>query len=379
MSKPNRALASIIFLALLSLGTFAFTGRADVTKASYTPVNTIVGVDAITTGNTATTLGAIDRCVSVSTGSTFYVDLFVKDVANLNSWQGTLRTNGSLLEVSSINVGYFLAATPGSLLFNGSDAVPNSSGSFSAGALDEEYFTESGSGVLARVGLRSLAAGTSKLYFSLWWPFGLSGVLLENPSFDPIGDIDGDTYFDGLVFNAIVVAGGPCTLDADLDGFSNIDESIDGSDLLVATSTPETCDGADNDLDPHVDEGYDRAPVNGVADCVDPASNSDGVAPANPTDTDDDNDGYTDVQETYMGTDSLAFCPLNIYHNAWPLDANNDGNISVVGDVLKFSGLIGVHCGDDNYRKRLDFNNDCLISVVGDVFRFSGRIGDTCS
>jgi hypothetical protein len=379
MSKPNRAFASVIFLALLCVGLLAFAGRADVTKASYTSVNTIVGVDAITTGNTATTLGNIDRCVSVNPNDTFYVDLFVKNVTNLNNWQGTLRTDGSLLEVSNIDVGYFLATTPGSVLFNGSDPVPNTTGSFQAGAFDEEYLAESGSGVLARVQMKALAAGTSKLYFSLWWPFGLSGVQLEDSDFNPIGDVDGDTYFDGLVFNSIVVVGGPCPKDADGDGFNNIDESIDGSDLLAADSTPEVCNGVDDDLDPQSDEGYDRAPVNGIADCVDPAADSDGDTTPNPSDPDDDNDGFTDVQEAYMGTDSLADCPLTIYHNAWPLDVNNDTSITVVGDVLKYSGLIGVACGNDSYRRRLDFNNDCLLSVVGDVIRFSGHIGDTCS
>jgi hypothetical protein len=370
-----------IVIVLLSAVFLAFTARSDTTEGTYTPVGTIVGVDAITTGNTATSLGTIDRCVSVPVdpNNQFYVDLFVKDVANLNTWQGTLRFDGSHLQVASINVGYFLQTSPGSVLYNGSDSVPNSTGSFQAGATDQEYYPESGSGVLARVGLKALSAGTSKLYFSLWWPFGISGVTLQEADSDYIGDLNSDTYFDGLVFNATVVIGGPCTKDADLDGFSNIDESIDGSDLLVAGSTPEMCDGVDNDLDGLTDEGYDRAPVNGIPDCVDPASNTDGDGFANPSDTDDDNDGYTDAKEAYMATDSLAKCSLNIYHSAWPLDLNNDGSISVVGDVLKFSGLVGMTCGDDAYRKRLDFNNDCLLSVVGDVIRFSGHIGDTCS
>ena len=370
-----------ILLALLTAVLLAFTARSDVTEATYTPVNTIVGVDAITTGNTATSLGSIDRCVSVNPNATFNIDLFVKDVTNLNTWQGTLRTDGSLLQVTSINVGYFLQTAPGSVVYNGSDAVPNSTGSFQAGATDEEYLPESGSGVLARVGLKALAAGTSKLYFALWWPFGISGVLLEDQINPPnsIGDLDGDRYFDGLVFNAIVVVGGPCPADADLDGFSNVEESVDGSDLLVAGSTPEMCDGADDDLDPNTDEGYDRAPVNGTPDCVDPASNSDGDGSPNPSDTDDDNDGYTDAREAYLATDSLAGCPLSIYHSAWPRDINNDAVITVPGDVLKYAGLIGATSGEDRFRKRLDLNGDGTITVPGDVLQFAGRIGDTCS
>ena len=374
MSKPT------VLVALLAAVLLAFTARGDVTEATYTPVATIVGVDAITTGNTATSLSSIDRCVSVNPSATFSIDLFVQGVTNLNKWEGTLRFDGSLLEVTSSNVGYFLQTSPGSVVFNGSDPVPNTTGSFLAGAVDEEYFPESGSGVLGRLNIRALSAGTSKLYFSLWWPFGVSGVILEDQNSSPIGDIDGDTYFDGLVFNAIVVVGGPCPADADLDGFSNIDESIDGSDLLVAGSTPEMCDGANDDLDPDTDEGYDRAPVNGTPDCVDSASNSDGDGQANPSDTDDDNDGFTDAREAYLATDSLADCPLTLtYHSAWPLDMNNDRVITVAGDVAKFQGTIGTGSGDDKFRKRLDLNGDGLITVAGDVARFSGHIGDSCS
>jgi hypothetical protein len=371
MSKPT------IVLALLSAVLLAFTARSDVAEGTYTPVGTIVGVDAITTGNTATSLGTIDRCVSVSPNATFYIDLFVKDVTNLNYWSGTLRFDGSRLQVTSINVDYFLKTTPGSVVYNGSDNVPSSSGAFVAGATDQEYLPESGSGVLARVGLKALAAGTSRMYFT--WPVSASGVYLEDHTANPIGDINGDAMFDGLVFNAIAVIGGPCPLDADLDGFNDVEESIDVSDLLVAGSSPEMCDGVDNDLDSLIDEGYDRAPVNGVPDCVDPASNTDGDGSFNPTDTDDDNDGYTDARETYLATDTLADCPMSVYHSAWPRDINNDGVVTVPGDVLKYSGIIGATIGQEQFRKRLDLNGDHAITVPGDVIQFAGHIGQTCS
>jgi len=300
----------------------------------------------------------------------------LQGVTNLNKWEGTLRFDGSVLEVRSINVGYFLKTTPGSFVFNGSDPVPNSTGSFQAGATDEEYYPESGSGVLARVGLKALSQpedptkNPTKLYFSLWWPWGISGVMLEDPANppNPIGDLDGDTYFDGLVFNAIVVVGDdPCPADADLDGFNNVEESIDGSDLLNADSTPEMCDGVDNDLDGLTDEWYDRD-ENGTPDCVDL------------TGPDDDNDGYTDVREAYLATDSLADCPLTlVYHAAWPRDISNDRYITIPGDVLKYAGTIGAASGEDRFRRRLDLNGDDYITVPGDVSQFAGHLNETCS
>jgi hypothetical protein len=261
---------------------------------------------------------------------------------------------------------------------------PGDEGVCQVSNVDTNYAGHSGSGVLGRLQLTALAAGTSKLYFTLWEPpFGVSGVTLRDHADAIIGDLDSDTFFDGLVFNAMVVVGGPCLPDADLDGFTNVEESVDGSDLLNALSTPEMCDGVgngiDNDLDGLANEWYDRAPVNGIPDCTDADSDSDGEHPHNPTDTDDDNDGYTDAQEAYLGTDSLADCRVNSYHSAWPLDINNDKYVTMA-DVNNFSGLIGSKYGDvdGQFRKRLDLNADTYITMA-DVNKYSGRIGQQCS
>jgi len=381
MAKPAwTCFLSAIVLTFICAGIYAFIERADVAKATLSEVAAIVGVDTNTTGNTATTVGTIDRCVSVNPGNTFYIDLVVKDVTDLNSWDGTLSFNETKIRVNSLVVdGYFLGSA-GYPLMNCYPG-PGDDGTCQVSNVDTNYAGHTGSGVLGRLQLTALAAGTSKLYFTLSWPFGVSGVTLRDHTDAIIGDLDSDTFFDGLVFNAMVVVGGPCLPDADLDGFTNVEESVDGSDLLNAASTPEMCDNVDNDLDGLTDEWYDRAPVNGIPDCTDADSDSDGVHPHNPTDTDDDNDGYTDAQEAYLATDSLADCRVNSYHSAWPLDINNDGRITVSGDVLAFSGLIGSAAGDvdGQFRKRLDFSGDGRITVSGDVLKYSGRIGQMCS
>jgi len=382
MAKPAWAgFLSAIVLTFICAGIYAFSERADVAKATLSEVNTIVGVDTNTTGNTATTVGTIDRCVSVNPNSTFYIDLFVKDVTDLNYWEGALKFDGSIVRVTSLDVQYFLATTPGSDVSPYSDPIPNSSGSWLASAFDYgkdpetgARFPESGSGVLARVGLLALNAGTSRLYFT--WTSSISGVILRNDHDAVIGDRDEDTYFDGLVFNAMVVVGAPCPTDADNDGFTNVEESVDGSDLLNATSTPEMCDGEDNDQDGLTDEWYDRDPVNDIPDCQELLS-----------DTDDDDDGFSDVLEAYLATDSLANCPGHPYHyapqypyhSAWPLDLDNSGDITVTGDVFNFVGSIGTQYGDPNFRRRLDFDGSHDISVTGDVFLYVGRVGQTCS
>jgi len=78
--------------------------------------------------------------------------------------------------------------------------------------------------------------------------------------------------------------------DDDNDGVSDLDEIAAGSDPLNAASTPEVCDGLDNDLDLLVDEGFPDTDGDGIADCVD---------------TDDDNDGFSDADEIAAGSDPL--------------------------------------------------------------------------
>jgi hypothetical protein len=369
---------SAIVLTFICAGIYAFIERADVAKATLSEVAAIVGVDTNTTGNTATTVGTIDRCVSVNPGNTFNIDLFVKDVTDLNSWDGTLSFNETKIRVDSLAVGGFFLGNDGYPILNCYPG-PGDDGVCQVSNVDTTYAGHTGSGVLGRLQLTALSAGTSKLYFTLSWPFGVSGVTLRDHTDAIIGDLDSDTFFDGLVFNAMVVVGAPCPTDADLDGFTNVEESVDGSDLLNASSTPEMCDGVDNDKDGLTDEWYDRDPANDVPDCTDAASDSDGDLTHNPTDTDDDNDGYTDAQEAYLGTDSLARCAVNSYHSAWPLDINNDKYVTMA-DVNNFSGLIGSKYGDvdGQFRKRLDLNADAYITMA-DVNKYSGRIGQKCS
>jgi len=59
-----------------------------------------------------------------------------------------------------------------------------------------------------------------------------------------------------------------------------VKETAAGSDPLNAASTPEVCDGVDNNLDGSTDEGFLNTDLDGNADCVD---------------TDDDGDGITDA------------------------------------------------------------------------------------
>ena len=106
-----------------------------------------------------------------------------------------------------------------------------------------------------------------------------------------------DTDSDGIGNNA--------DPDDDNDGHSDSNETAAGSDSLNAQSTPEVCDGVDNDLNDGVDEGFANTDGDSMADCVDP---------------DDDNDGVLDAADLCAGTPAgtqvnAAGCP----------DADGDG------------------------------------------------------
>ena len=84
--------------------------------------------------------------------------------------------------------------------------------------------------------------------------------------------------------------GDACDDDDDNDGITDTDEATCGSNSLNAASTCEVCDGADNDLDGSIDEGFTNTDGDSQADCID---------------ADDDNDGTLDADEVTCGSNPL--------------------------------------------------------------------------
>ncbi|MDP2949738.1 MAG: cohesin domain-containing protein [Chloroflexota bacterium] len=166
-------------------------------------VSTAVGIDANPSGNSATSLGDIDDCVSVASGTTLEVDIFVADVSDLAGWQATLNYDPSVLVLTDAKVDLFLAADPGSRITDLSEPLPDEDGLYSFAVVDLiQPQGESGSGVLARAFLEAKEAGASTLT--------LDGIILGTSAAEPIGDIDGDQLFDGAVHNAQVAVDQSC-------------------------------------------------------------------------------------------------------------------------------------------------------------------------
>jgi hypothetical protein len=241
---------------------------------------------ALAPPNTATSLGSRQACVSTTSGTSEEIDLFITDVTDLLGWAGTIQYDPNLVSITAVNVRMFQNANGGSNVFNASDPVPNTDGTFYASAIDlaAPPWQDSGSGVLARITVRGRAPGVASLSFA--------SPSLTNSNGQPIHDYTGDGKFDGTVYGAQVTIDQPdtdadgladvCDGDDDDDGFSDEQEAAAGSDPLNASSTPEVCDGADNDADTQVDEGFADTDYDGTKDC---------------TDSDDDNDGMPDSYE----------------------------------------------------------------------------------
>jgi hypothetical protein len=200
-------------------------------------------------------------------------------------------------------------------------------------------------------------------------------------------DIDADGACD---------AGDVCTNDAANDA-DNDGVCVGSGYLPPKTGDNDNCPSVANegqlnsDTDSHGD-ACDNCPLvdneeqtNTDADLESAGASVVGDSLGDVCDDDDDNDGFGDDVEIYLDTVGVDNCPGNPPGpggDALPLDVNMDKYVTVVGDVLAYSGRIGATGGpppSSNWWGRLDLNMDNFLTVVGDVLKFSGKIGQSCT
>ena len=203
-------------LAGVVLAVIACTEGALGGSESAAQVSVAIGIDADPTGNTATSLGAIDSCFSVSIGETFQVDLFANDVVDLLAWEAYFTYDMSIVNIVSGDVMMFQAANSGSNVFDVSEGLPDIDGWYGMAAVDvaEPPAPDSGSGVLARLTLKAVGAGVSPASLS---PIDVNGdgtmdlgPSLKDLEGKPISDLDGDGFFDGPISNAQIAVDTAC-------------------------------------------------------------------------------------------------------------------------------------------------------------------------
>lgn len=125
-----------------------------------------------------------------------------------------------------------------------------------------------------------------------------------------------------------------------------------------------TGDGNINQADLDKITAYFDSAVTTFPVCED--ADNDGLP--NYQDQDDDNDGFSDTAERYIGTNPALKCGLN----AWPPDINNDGTVSIL-DVLLYKPKL-----NGPYNKRYDLNTDGQVSII-DILLYKPLLGKTCS
>jgi hypothetical protein len=101
----------------------------------------------------------------------------------------------------------------------------------------------------------------------------------------------------------------------------------------------------------------------------------DGDGQVNQADTDDDNDAFSDVVETYVGTNPSQRCGTD----AWPADINNDG-FSDISDVSALTGDFGdaVPSQAPTRHNIAPDPPDGFVDIT-DISRMTGLFGQACA
>jgi hypothetical protein len=316
-------------LLTTALGGWILAGGDEATQASP---GVTIGVDADPTGNTATSLGAIQASRTVACGETFEIDLFIQDVTALWTWSVLLEYDPSVLRITGQDVQMFQAANAGSDVRDRSVGDRGLAGGWGGGDYDvaaadvaEPPAPDSGSGVLARLTVAAVGAGISPLNVQIptLWGYPLTSISV------------------GSTFHAEVTVVGPCQ-DDDEDG---IDDSVDNCPEVPNFEQVNTdagdqdgdgrkgeddIDGMDNDGDTLVDEDPPGDPEGDACDDDDdtiPDSNDNCPLLPNADQSDSEGDGLGDACDEDDDNDTIPDgadnCPLDF--NPDQTDSDGDG------------------------------------------------------
>ncbi len=196
--------AALPFLALPADGGPALTTHSSSTIG-------LLAIDAAAQGNTATSVGSIDGCARVETGSEISVDYVVDSIPQdrpMIAFEAQIRYDSRLLEVLDVDRDLLLAAAGVYSPFAGlSDDLPDSDGDLRVSVLDTASSTEpeanveTGAGTLARITFRAKAAGISAVAIA---------VQQEPLIYPLIQDTQNEMIFVDRLGSAVLAIGQDC-------------------------------------------------------------------------------------------------------------------------------------------------------------------------
>ncbi len=223
------------------LAVILVLGAAGAARAQANAI--MIGIDAVPEGNEATSLGAIQDCVSIAPGGTAEIDVYVRGVPGgdgegLSAFGFNLGFDPAVIHATAVDSELMLAAggQSGFLTFmdgdgNGgkpNDPLPATTGNLRMDVADLSATGEAGDGVLSRITLSAVAAGSS--------PITLSNVTLYEPAHLDAATPTVVTYEDvGIADGATVVVGGTCEGQSDP---ASVPTKIPAASPQSATATP---------------------------------------------------------------------------------------------------------------------------------------------
>jgi hypothetical protein len=286
MLQNARFAGALLTAALLTVAAVA--GVIVQGGESTAQTRSSIGVDADPAGNTATSLGPIDSCVSVSTGDTFDVDILIADVVDLLAWEVYFVYDGSIISIVDHDVHMFQAADGESNIFDLSEVLPDLDARYAVAAADlaDPPAPDSGSGVLARLTLKAVGPGVSPANVP---PIDINddgkidlGPFLNDVRGDPIDDVDDDGFFDGQIFAAQIAVDTACPDDG----------VVPTATRAAATPSPTSPASPTAETTPEVTETATATPP---AVSPTPTAEVASPTPGGPLATEDDGSTWTDL------------------------------------------------------------------------------------
>lgn len=207
--------------------------------ALQAPPSVKVGLDMQTEGNTGSSVGTIDGCRSVNIGDTFDVDVVVQDVPDplpdgsslgIGGYGFNLHFDPAVVQVTSAQNGLMVGtSSPYELIQpdyvrgqTNPGSLPSTSGDLRIDYLDLSTNYESGDGVLSRLTLTAVGAGTSDLTLD---------AEIENQPAPGVFMALGDAYNISQLQNAVLKVGASC------EG-APVPTPFDPPDTFAGTPTP---------------------------------------------------------------------------------------------------------------------------------------------